>query len=38
MANGDFKDLNRRTFTDKALHDKTFNIPEDQNMMDIKVL
>ena len=26
MANGDFKDLNRRTTADKVLHDKAFNI------------
>ena len=26
MAYGDFKDLNRRTFADKLLCDKTFNI------------
>ena len=26
MANGDFKDLNRRTAADKVLRDKTFNI------------
>ena len=26
MAHGDFKDLNRRTFADKALRDKAFNL------------
>ena len=26
MAYGDFKDLPRRTASDKALHDKAFNI------------
>ena len=26
MAYGDFKDLNRRTATDKVLREKTFNI------------
>ena len=26
MANGDFKDLKRRTFSDKVLRDKVFNI------------
>ena len=26
MAYGDFKDLTRRTASDKILHDKTFNI------------
>ena len=26
MANGDFKDLKRRTFSDKVLRDKAFNI------------
>ena len=29
MAYGDFKDLNRRTATDKVLHDKPFNIAKD---------
>ena len=29
MANGDFKDLNRRTFADKVLRDKTLNIAKD---------
>ena len=31
MAYGDFKDLNRRTFADKALRDKAFNTAKDQN-------
>ena len=31
MASGDFKDLNRRTFADKALRDKAFNTAKDQN-------
>ena len=29
MAYGDSKDLKRRTFTDKLLHDKGFNIAKD---------
>ena len=29
MAYGDFKDLNRRTFADKVLCDKAFNIAKD---------
>ena len=29
MAYGDFKDWNRRTFADKVLHDKVFNIAKD---------
>ena len=29
MAYGDFKDLNRRTFADKVLRDKAFNIDND---------
>ena len=29
MAYGDFKTLNRRTFADKVLHDKAFNIAKD---------
>ena len=29
MAYGDFKSLNRRTASDKALHDKTYNIARD---------
>ena len=29
MACGDFKDLNRRTFADKVLHDKALNIAKD---------
>ena len=28
MADGDFKDLKRRTFSDKVLRDKAFNIPK----------
>ena len=30
MAYGDFKDWNRRTFADKVLHDKVFNIAKDR--------
>ena len=30
MAYGDFKDLNRRTFADKVLRDKAFNVAQDQ--------
>ena len=33
---GDFKDLTKRTTSDKILHDKAFNIAKIQNMMDIK--
>ena len=29
MAYGVFNDLNRRTFADKVLHDKAFNIAKD---------
>ena len=29
MAYGHFKDLNRRTFVDKVLRDKAFNIAKD---------
>ena len=29
MAYGDFKDLNRRTFADKVLRDKAFNVAKD---------
>ena len=29
MAYGDFKDLNRRRFADKFLHDKAFNFAKD---------
>ena len=29
MAYGNFKDLNRRTFVEKILHDKAFNIAKD---------
>ena len=36
MAYGNFKDLNRRTFADKILRNKTFNIAKIQNMIDIK--
>ena len=35
MAYEDFKDLPRRTITDKILQDKTFNIAKHQNMTDI---
>ena len=36
MAYGDFKDLTRRTASDKILRDKSFNIAKIQNMMDMK--
>ena len=36
MVYGDFKDLTKRTTSDKILHDKAFNIAKIQNMMDIK--
>ena len=29
MAYGDFKDLNRRTFSDRVLRDEAFNIAKD---------
>ena len=35
MAYGDFKDLTRRTASDKRLHDKAFNIDKIRNMMNI---
>ena len=28
MASGDFKDLKRKTFSDKVLRDKAFNVPK----------
>ena len=31
MAYGDFKDLTRRTASDKILHDKAFNIAKNPN-------
>ena len=36
MAHGDFKDLARRTASDKILRDKAFDIAKILNMMDIK--
>ena len=36
MAYGDFKDLKRRTASDKILRDKAFNIVKILNIMDIK--
>ena len=36
MAYGDFKDLTRRTASNKILRDKSFNITKIQNMMDMK--
>ena len=36
MTYGDFKDLARRTTSDKTLHDKVFNIAKIANIMDIK--
>ena len=36
LAYGDFKDLTWRTTSDKIMHDKTFNIAKNLNMMDIK--
>ena len=36
MVYGDFKDLKRRTQSDKVLKDKAFEIATNQNMMDIK--
>ena len=37
MANGDFKDLNRRTAANKVLLDKVLILLKIQNMMDINV-
>ena len=36
MAHGDFKDLARRTASDKILRDKAFDIAKILNVMDIK--
>ena len=36
MAYGDFKDLKRRTASDKVLRNKAFNIAKNPNMMDVK--
>ena len=36
MAYGDFKDIARRTASNKVLSDKAFNIAEILNMTDIK--
>ena len=36
MTDGDFKDLRRRTVSDKILLDKVFILRKIQNMMDIK--
>ena len=36
MAYGDFKDLARRTASDKVLRDKAFNLLKILNMIDIK--
>ena len=36
MAYGDFKDLKRRTASDKTLKGKAFNIAKNPNMMGIK--
>ena len=35
IACGDFKDLKRRTFSDKFLRDKAFNITKNPNMIGI---
>ena len=37
MAYGDFKDLTRRTASDKILRDKAFNIAKNPNMININV-
>ena len=37
MAYGDFKDLARRTASDKILRYKTYNLLNIENMMDINV-
>ena len=36
MAYGDFKDLTRRTTSDKILRDKAFKLLKIKDMMDIK--
>ena len=36
MVYGDFRDLTRRTASDKILGHKTFNISNNQNMLDVK--
>ena len=36
MTYGDFKDLSKRTASDKSLRDKALNIAKTLNMMDIK--
>ena len=36
MAYGDFRDIKRRTASDKILRDKAFNIAKTLNMTDIK--
>ena len=36
MAYGDFKDLKIRTFSDKVLRNKAFNIEKNPKLMDIK--
>ena len=36
MAYGDFKDLARRTASDKILRDKAFNIAKNPKLMHIK--
>ena len=36
MVYGDFKDLNRRTFADKVLRDKAYNIAKNPKYMSIK--
>ena len=38
MAYGDFKNLARRTASDKVLRDKAFNVAKIQSMMNIKVV
>ena len=37
MAYGDFKNLPRRTTSEKVLRDKAFNIAKNPNTIDIKV-
>ena len=38
MANGDFKDLTRRTASDKMLHDKAFNIAKNPKYHGYKMV
>ena len=37
MVYGDFKDLSRKSASDKVLSDKAWNIAKNKNMMDISM-